>query len=240
MTYMVSAYTPYGKNNVGNRTREQIPVGAAYKAPWEESFVSPLAAPMRMSLINGTVDCGWSGYNNSDGIDAQDGDNCFAGFRGIAEGNAGSLYTGKLDLSDLTAPMLTYWVYKMGPEDINTIELSVGGFGEWESMDLTSMDQLEEGWNKIEIPMDDYEGKTLQVKWVATVKLYSYVLLDNISLKSKDPSSVDEIDGTKEPVSSRFFTTDGLEIKAPIPGNCCIMVTTYSDGSTSTRKLVLK
>lgn len=240
VTYMVSAYTPYGKNNVGNRTREQIPVGAAYKAPWEESFVSPLAAPMGMSLINGTVDCGWSGYNNSDGIDAQDGDNCFAGFRGIAEGNAGSLYTGKLDLSDLTAPMLTYWVYKMGPEDINTIELSVGGFGEWESMDLTSMDQLEEGWNKIEIPMDDYEGKTLQVKWVATVKLYSYVLLDNISLKSKDPSSVDEIDGTKGPVSSRFFTTDGLEIKAPIPGNCCIMVTTYSDGSTSTRKLVLK
>lgn len=239
-TYMVSAYTPYGKNNVGNRTREQVPVGAPYKAPWKESFVSPLAAPMGMSLINGVPGCGWNGYNDSDGIDAQDGDNCFAGFRGIAEGNAGSLYTGKLDLSDLTAPMLTYWVYKMGPEDINTIELSVGGFGEWESMDLTSMDQLEEGWNKIEIPMDDYEGKTLQVKWVATVKLYSYVLLDNISLKSKGSSVVDEVDGAKEPVSSRFFTTDGLEIKAPIPGNCCIMVTTYSDGSTSTRKLVLK
>lgn len=237
-TYMVSAYTPYGKNNVGNRTREQVPVGAAYKAPWKESFVSPLAAPMGMSLINGTQGCGWGGYNNSDGIDAQDGDNCFAGFRGVAEGNAGSLYTGKLDLSGINDPKLTYWVYKMGPEDINTLELSVGGFGEWESFDLTSMDQLEEGWNKIEIPMEEYAGKTVQVKWVATVKLYSYVLLDNITLDSA--TSVNEIEEGSVPVSSRFFTLDGLEIKAPAHGSCCIMVTTYSDGTTSTRKLISK
>lgn len=242
VTYMVSAFTPYGKNNVGNRTKEQIPVGAPYKAPWSESFVSPLAAPMGMSLINGTTSCGWGGYNDSDGIDSQDGDNCFAGFRGIAEGNAGSLYTGKLDLSDLTDPELSYWIYKMGPEDINTLELSVGGFGEWESLDLTSMDQIEEGWNKITIPMTDYAGRTIQIKWVATVKLYSYVLLDNISLKSTGtiPDSVDEIDGGKEPLSTRFFTMEGLEIKAPVPGNCYIVVTTYSDGTTSSRKLMSK
>ena len=238
VTYMVSAYTPYGKNNVGDRTREQVPVGVSYKAPWKESFVSPLAAPMGMSLINGVPGCGWAGYNDSDGICAQDEDNCFAGFRGLTEGNAGSLYTGKLDLSGINDPKLTYWVYKMGPEDVNTLELSVGGFGEWESLDLTSMDQLEEGWNKIEIPMHEYAGKTVQVKWAATVKLYSYVLLDNISLDSA--SSVNEMDVCKQPVSSRFFTLDGIEVNAPVSGNCYIMVTTYSDGTTSTRKLIKK
>lgn len=239
-TFMVSAYTPYGKNNVGNRTREQIPVGAPYKAPWHESFVSPLSAPMGKSLINGAPGCGWDGYNDSqDGsVIAQDGDNCFAAFRGIAEGNAGSLYTGKLDLGALAEPKLTYWVYKMGPDDINTLELSLGGFGQWESLDFTSMDQLEEGWNKIEIPLDDYAGKTVQVKWAATVKLYSYVLLDNISLDGMN--AIGEIENGREPVSSRFFTLDGIEVKAPAPGSYCIMVTTYSDGTKSTRKIVAK
>lgn len=236
VTYMVSASTPYGANNVGSRTREQIPVGKAFMAPWSESFNGALTAPMGRTLINGTPGCGWDVYNDSDGVVAQDEDNCFAAFGGRAEGNAGSLYTGKLDLSEVEQPMLTYYVYKMGPEDINTLEVSAGGFGTWESLDLVSMDQLEEGWNKIELPMDDYAGKTIQLKWIATVKLYSYVIMDNLSLKGVVSSPA--LSADKEPIESHFFTLDGIEVKAPVSGGCYIMVTKYSDGTTSTRKLM--
>lgn len=239
--YQVRAYTPYGKSNVYSRADEQIPVGTSHKAPWSQSFdETEPEVPLGISIINGSVfTCGWHVYNDSDGIDSQDGDNCFGGFEGVAQGNIGSLYTGKLDLADLTSPSLEFYVYKMGPEDVNTLEVQVGGFGNWESIDLISMDQLEEGWNKVTVPMDDFQGKTVQVKWIATVNLYRYVLVDNMKLDG-GVNSIDGVGSERVPVASRFFTIDGIEVSAPAPDTPCIMVTTYSDGSVSRRKLMNK
>ncbi|MGM9861120.1 MAG: choice-of-anchor J domain-containing protein [Muribaculaceae bacterium] len=240
VAYQIKAHTPYGASNVATRTNEQIPVGAAYKAPWSESFTSPTTSPMGTSLVNGTINCGWGGYSDSDGINSQDGDGVFAGFRGVTQGNAGSLYTGKLDCSDVTLPVISYWVYKMGPEDVNTIEFFVGGFGQWESLDLTSMDQLDEGWNKIELPLDDYEGATIRLKWLATVNLYSYVLLDNVVLKSSVSGITDVTDVDAYPIRTQFYTIGGVEVARPAVGTPYVVVTTYSDGSRHTNKIVTK
>lgn len=237
--YQVWAYTPYGKSNVSGRAKEQTPVGASHKAPWKQSFneTNP-EVPLGITILNGNPSCGWHVFNDSDGIDSQDDDNCFGGFEGVAQGNIGTLYTGKLDLAGLSTPTLEFYVYKMGPEDVNTLEVQVGGFGSWESMDLISMDQLEEGWNKVTVPLDDFNGKTVQVKWIATVNLYRYVLMDNLKLDGVD--YIDDATTDRVPVASRFFTIDGIEVSAPTPNAPCIMVTTYSDGSVSRRKLMNK
>ncbi|MGN0237851.1 MAG: choice-of-anchor J domain-containing protein [Lepagella sp.] len=241
VTYQIWASTPYGKSNVSRRTAEQTPVGSSYKAPWVEGFsTNPPACPLGISLINGTTGTGWNVYNDTGEICAQDDDNCFAGFYGAYADNAGSLYTGKIDLSDLSKPELRCWVYKMGPEDTNTLEVSVGGFGNWDVVDFVSMDQLQEGWNEMVIPLEDYEGQTIQAKWVATVKVYAYVLIDNLSIDNAPSSGVADLNTDVVPVETRFFTIDGVEVKAPVAGTCCIMITKYNDGSSRRCKLMTR
>lgn len=87
-----------------------LPIGPAYSTPYHESF-----AEGKASHIFGIYPedyASWSTYTTEDSeIESQDGDNGFLGSEGSYSEDTGTFDTGKIDLSGLTTPTLTFYIY---------------------------------------------------------------------------------------------------------------------------------
>ena len=102
-----------------------LPIGPAYSTPYHESFAEGKAShifgiyPEDYAL--------WSTYTTEDSeIESQDGDNGFLGSEGSYSEDTGTFDTGKIDLSGLTTPTLTFYIYNIiGEDEANNNELSV-------------------------------------------------------------------------------------------------------------------
>lgn len=159
--YELRAFNDYGMANIVSLPSLAICVGASYEAPYIESFKGKLKVPMATNTLNGwSRNVVWEPVAEST-YPSQDGDGYFVQMRGEATGNSASLTTGKISLKDLKDAQLTFWVYKHNDTETNQIETLVGYNGIFTSMDITTMDQLETGWNKVTIDLSDYAGKAV-------------------------------------------------------------------------------
>lgn len=142
-----------------------LPIGPAYSTPYHESFAEGKAShifgiyPEDYAL--------WSTYTTEDSeIESQDGDNGFLGSEGSYSEDTGTFDTGKIDLSGLTTPTLTFYIYNIiGEDEANNNELSVSVVHNGNSTLLETFKMYElsdkDGWVKVEVSLNDYKDQII-------------------------------------------------------------------------------
>ncbi|MGN0237646.1 MAG: choice-of-anchor J domain-containing protein [Lepagella sp.] len=182
---VVYAVTDEGENPASG---DMMPVGTPYQN-LAESFGN---AGEDMAYIWGLEPYGAGGtisiLDDESGVSAQDGDNGFIGIRGNTLDGGASLLSGLVDLSNLTAPGLTFYTYCIDDDDNNDIMVSVREKGAEEYTELYSNDvynacnQVSGEWCKITVSLADFAGKTIQFSITGVTNMYTYTIIDNIKV----------------------------------------------------------
>ncbi len=187
--YRVAVVTDAG---VGETAKSiLVPVGVPDKAPWAESFASKSASHIIGTTENSVGDTwqivGGFSYNGRD-VDPQDGDNGMMGLDNVLMDEPVAMFTGKIDLSRISAPAFSFWVYNYvgdnGKDNENVIAVKVWSDEAEKFVDVKSVVIGETGpsrcWNKVIVPLTEYEGKTVRLRLEATVVTSIYVHVDNL------------------------------------------------------------
>lgn len=172
-----------------------LPIGPAYSTPYHESFAEGKAShifgiyPEDYAL--------WSTYTTEDSeIESQDGDNGFLGSEGSYSEDTGTFDTGKIDLSGLTTPTLTFYIYNIiGEGEANNNELSVSAVHNGNSTLLKTFKMYElsdkDGWVKVEVSLNDYKDQIIQLRLFSYHALLPYILIDNIRIDNLNGSGIE-------------------------------------------------
>lgn len=184
--YLVVAETLGGVSD-GIPTK-MIPVGKPYAAPYRESFAK--GEPWSILGTNSAGGAKWQLFSDDSGVAACDGDNGFIGSVANYLDEYGSLMSGKVDLSGTENPALTFATYSItsaeGEPDTNEIEVAVVCDGEEKTLRTFRISDYSETdeWITLLVPMTEYKGKTVQLKFTAVHKLLPYVMIDRIRLEN--------------------------------------------------------
>ena len=151
-----------------------IPVGQPDAAPYLESF-----SEGRLSFLTGTEIVEQTGSGQPvamtcidadvPSVGSSDGDNGFAYGRMPSTGDKVAFFSGKIDLSALTAPKFALNIFKFSADHANTYTIQMRGVG-GEYTDIATLscaDFTETGWHKTvtAIPAQ-FIGKTVQYRIV--------------------------------------------------------------------------
>lgn len=135
----------------------------------------------------------WSLYTDNliGGIEAADGDNQYFACYGNAVDKYGSLTSGLVSLAGMSRPMLSFQTFNISDgtnPDINELEISIkdSESDEWTVVEHKSIAEIagsnEIGWYDCRVPLEGFEGKTVQVQFTATTKHYRYTALDAVRI----------------------------------------------------------
>lgn len=193
-TYGVFPVTEAG---VGRGTpSESRPVGKPDTAPWHES-----AANGQLSNLAGTTmlypTAQWQLANDGSlGMYSADDDNGFFMMEGGNINAAAAISTGKIDLSALTNPALSFYTYNIEGQypDINVfvIQASVDG-GEFQTLGEYVIDEVcpEYGWSLIRANLSAIAGKTAVIRIAAVTMGYQFTFIDNIRIDNADAIDIE-------------------------------------------------
>ena len=179
----------YTENGTKHDTRTDLKaIGKPYAAPFTESFANGEASSILSNQFEG-VDTNWILYTDEDklGARAQDGDNGFSGFVSESQGDFAQLTLGKVSLDGIKNPALTFYLFNptgsLGAiDDLFEIDLYVDN--EWKPIYETTLASLvkQNQWNRIVVPLQEYAGKTVQVRFLTGIINGGMILVDNVSI----------------------------------------------------------
>lgn len=183
--YCVTAENAAGENLMPAVT-EMIPLGEPYEAPYEDSF-----ADLYPSYLYGQgteeIYTYWDYASDTtytdEGITTYDHDNGMFVLKAQETGYYAYLFTGKIDITNLERPALTFYVHNNEADADNTIEVLVNdrtGFRTTGTHTLASTGNY--GWNRITVPLTDYADGTVQIKLVGTTHSSCRLLMDNMRI----------------------------------------------------------
>lgn len=183
----VYAKTAGGENDKMAATDYKC-AGTPATTPWKESFANrQISSPFGYNYIVGREP--WSMVGTTDNITTpQDDDGGFMYFEAYG-GVITALLTGKIDLADTPSPALIYYSYNYGSTDYsNTITVQVdngdgAGFRDVQK-DVISQAGPRGQWNKIAVPLDEYSGQTIIIRFVPGDVSGAFFTLDNLQVTS--------------------------------------------------------
>ena len=177
----------YTDNGTKHDTRTDMKaIGKPYGAPYKESFSNGAVSSIVDNKFDG-VDTGWAVYTDEDklGTSAQDGDNGFSGFLSEQQGEFAQLTLGKVSLENVATPALTFYLFNptgsLGVID-DLFEIDVFYNNEWTPIYETTLAKLSKDnkWNRIVVPLQNYSGKTIQIRFLTGIVNGGLILIDNI------------------------------------------------------------
>lgn len=188
-------FTSYGVYAITDGGRSKavklplFPVGKAVAVPYNESFAGgEYSSLMRSETVAYTqIATSWDNYTDASGIGitSQDGDNGFAVMAGMKANDCARLYTGKIDLTDTTQPVLSFYVYNTEQtEDNNILEIyaSHGGTSYSFVKEIKVSDLGHKGWCRVAVPLSDYSGQNVQLALQGTITDVPLIAIDNIAV----------------------------------------------------------
>lgn len=186
--YGVSAETEAGENTAAVVT-QQIPLGEPYAAPYADSFAN-VGTEYAYGIGGDDNRTFWDFYSDSrfEDVVSQDNDNGMLAMYGHDKGNSAYFSTGKVDLTGLQNPVLTFYLFNMvgSLANENTVEVQVDDRSGFQSMATYRLGDLgEEGWHRVELSLSEYIGKSVRFKIIGTIQTYQYIHLDNIQLRDR-------------------------------------------------------
>ncbi|MCM1451549.1 MAG: choice-of-anchor J domain-containing protein [Clostridium sp.] len=161
------------------------PVGKPYATPWTESFADGMVSSIfGYNYIKG--DEPWRFGADSDWSAApQDGDNGLAYFEAYGMVQT-ALVTGKIDLSDVANPALTYYLYRYSDTDYTNEILVEADCGDGNGFVPVQSDCISNGevgkWHKVLVDLSDYEGKSVVLRLVPDKIQGAWFFLDNMRI----------------------------------------------------------
>ncbi len=174
--YGVAAVTAAGISDV--TVTDMIPVGEAYKLPFNESFANGTLSSEWAT--NTTSYASWLMLGDGSGINSVDGDNGLIALSSQMTQEVGVIYSGKIDISAAKNPVLIFYTYGFS-DDENVVMVQIDG-GEGFNT-VKTLEGIPEGWNKIIIPLDEYkDNKNVRIAFMGGIVNRQYILFDNISV----------------------------------------------------------
>lgn len=163
------------------------PVGKPYMAPWSESFANcSVNSIFANEKIKG--DDVWQMVAADDfGTTPADNDGGMMYFEAYGRGACG-LITGKIDLGDLISPAFIFQVYNYQSsspnENLITVDINAGD-GYVNAFSSTVMECGTPGeWNKVTVPLDEYAGRTVQIRISAANNTFGFTHIDDLRVTS--------------------------------------------------------
>ncbi len=160
---------------------------------------TPYANPYRESCTGGTIahnlginrfvgsGAQWlvAGATTFTDTHAADGDDGFLVYKGVNQLDSARIYTGKIALDATSPSAVTFFTYNIADQDrdINTLTVEVNDGTGWKAVRSGTVDALcggRAGWQRVEVDLDAYRGKTVQVAFTACIHLYAFVFVDAV------------------------------------------------------------
>lgn len=185
VTAEVTATSSAGTGEAG--ISSPTPVGTAYDY-FVESFAD--GAPLNAwGEIKYTPDAAWQVYTEASGLVPSDGDDGFLAFYGAVRDDSAMLYSGLISLKDAENPGLTLWMCNnatAGSANNNIFKVLVRENNpDWQVAYSSTVDNAvngREGWNKVVINLQQFEGKDVQIALVGEVVNYRFLFVDNLQI----------------------------------------------------------
>ena len=164
-----------------------LSVGTPYANPYRESCTGGTIA--HNLGINRFVGSGaqWlvAGATTFTDTHAADGDDGFLVYKGVNQLDSARIYTGKIALDATSPSAVTFFTYNIADQDrdINTLTVEVNDGTGWKAVRSGTVDALcggRAGWQRVEVDLDAYRGKTVQVAFTACIHLYAFVFVDAV------------------------------------------------------------
>ena len=137
----------------------------------------------------------WQTVDNSSlssiGITDQNNDNGCLAYMANYLDESSSIITGKIDLTGMTEPVFTFWVYTIVGEEGNlqsdVVSVSIAEFGkdytEVFSKPIAEIGN-EEGWHQATIDLSAYKDKSIQISLNCLTQSFKFVFIDNLRVGS--------------------------------------------------------
>lgn len=190
VAYGVFAVTKGGESSgVGTET---IAIGYPYDAPYHESFAGA-RAHTNVGILRIAGNPAWKLATETSftAIQSQDADGGFIAMQGQTVGDSAMVYTGKLDLTGVSRPALTFRTYNIPDEtgenktDINTLDILYDTGNGWVSVKRGTVNDLcngGTGWQTVTVDLPECAGKVARVAISGCIKLYAFIMIDNIRI----------------------------------------------------------
>lgn len=209
---------------------EMIPVGVAYRLPYEESFKNGSHSSV-MGTRNYNLSATWTYYADGGltGITSADNDNGYIASKVNVMGPVSSMiFTGKVDLTKAVDPQLSFYVYNLrsttstNKTNNNKVEVMVKVTGEDNDFRTLqaekTVDELcgevpEERWFPVRVSLAGLKGKTVQLGLKCTVGKYQYNILDKIRVSESYGDNL-SVDGLGVPGKVR--ANSEFTVKVPV------------------------
>lgn len=229
-------------------------LGKLYEMPFKESFANKELSTEPWMVVNGLDTYITWGVTNPDGesyngATPQDND---GGVAYMYNGNQYETFTGagfvspKIALGDWNST-LKFWVYNIAtayPNNKPIVMVYVradDGDIEFAGEYVVGSD-TEEGWKQYEVKLDKFAGAS-HISFVFygfTGGYQDVIYLDNIEMERGTASGISDIGADGKVVKDiKYYDVSGRETNGMVKG-INIRVVTYTDGSTSTQKVMVK
>lgn len=249
--YAVSAVNTEGESQA---VAGQVVLGKLYEMPFKESFANKELSTTPWQVVNGLSTYITWGVDNpngdgNNGATPQDND---GGVAYMYNGNSYETFTGagfvspKIALGDWNST-LKFWVYNIATAYPNNKPVVMvyarPDDGEFElAGEYVVGSDTEEGWKQYEVKLDKYAGAS-HISFVFygfTGGYQDIIYLDNIEMERGTASGISDIGADGKAVKDiKYYDVSGRETNGTVKG-INIRVVTYTDGSTSTQKVMVK
>lgn len=189
--YGVYAVTVGGESKLSGTAYK--PVGTPYPTPWAESFANGgVSSIFGYNYISGSEP--WQfGQNAEWSATPQDGDFGLAYFEAYGLDQT-ALVTGKIDLSGIANPAITYYTYRYSSSDYSNVFTVEADRGDGNGFVEVQTDPIFIGeaatWHKVTVDLSDYDGESVVFRFNPTTvdgtskNKGAFYFLDNIRITS--------------------------------------------------------
>lgn len=126
----------------------------------------------------------WRMLDDHSDPNAQDGDNGYVAMIGNSYNQRGCLMSGKIDLSGVTNPVLSFYtfVYDEDENDINIIvaDVETGKEEVVANVQLKDFDRI--GWRRVTVPINGYNDRVVRIGLEGHIVSHGYIPVDNLRL----------------------------------------------------------
>lgn len=188
------AYSVYAQNYIGSNRGDwqtiSTHVGPAMPAPWGESYpnVSCKNGPW-LTHVTGETEIGeasWYISSPVENIPDQDGDGGYTYFFTSNVGKSARYTSPKVDISTLSSPALSFWLYEHGHADVVEVGI-MPDMTDWTTLKTITLGG-NEGWKRYVIDLSDYrDSQFVQIGFngISKETTKGITAVDNISIHNE-------------------------------------------------------
>lgn len=177
----------------------------AGQSDWTLSNLTIIGTPytgMDESFAGGEASCVWASDQANgaqfavlkddqvDGLASVDADGGYLGCYGASPSYSADYFSGKIDLSGMKSPGLTFYTYNIPGQSVDNNQVAISIFspdGHHKPVMVTGVAQTagadnQPGWHRVTVPLTQYAGQTVQLVFTCVSMNYQWTYIDAITV----------------------------------------------------------